>query len=136
LRLGTARVLREGPDVAIVGVGPIVHDALSAAALLAARGIQATVVDCRFVKPMDEEAIRSAIDGVRLVVTVEDNALPGGFGSAIDQLLAVLPGRPPVLNIGIPDAFIPHGALSTLRDRIGLTPERMAATIEDALAGR
>jgi len=70
------------------------------------------------------------------VVTVEDNALLGGFGSAIDQLLAACPGRPPVINIGIPDAFVPHGALATLRNRIGLTPGHMATTIEDALADR
>jgi 1-deoxy-D-xylulose-5-phosphate synthase len=134
LKLGTARLLRPGADVAILGVGPLVYDGLEAAALLASRGVEASVLDCRFVKPLDEVAVRRVVEGVRLVVTIEDNALAGGFGSAISELLAGSPGRPPVVSAGIPDSFVVHGAISALRERLGLTPAGLVATIEGALA--
>ncbi len=129
-----ARVLREGKDVAILGVGPFVYRALSAVQSLAERGLGASVVDCRFVKPLDAETILDAVEGVRLIVTVEDNAIAGGFGSGVDNLLSSRRTRPPVVHIGIPDAFIPHGALPVLYDRLGLTPQHIARRIEDALA--
>lgn len=136
LPLGVARVLREGADVAILGVGPMVYEAKRAAELLASRGVEAAVVDCRFVKPLDIEAVRRATAGVRLVVTVEDNALIGGFGSAIAELFAPAREGLPILRFGVPDAFVPHGALGVLRDGIGLTAAHMAASIEEHLASR
>ncbi|MBN1424806.1 1-deoxy-D-xylulose-5-phosphate synthase [Candidatus Fermentibacteria bacterium] len=136
LELGQARMLRRGGDVAFIGVGPIVYDTLEAAGILSDRGIQACVLDCRFVKPLDEAAVISAAAGVKLIVTVEDNALSGGFGGAIAELFMNRPGHAPIVRIGVPDSFVPHGALPILRERLGMIPQRMASTVEDALAAR
>ena len=134
LEIGRARVLREGSDVAIVALGSVVYPALAAAEELSRHGISATVVDARFAKPLDEETILRVAESAGRVLTVEENVLAGGFGSAIAELLVDrgLAQRVAMHRIGLPDEFVEHGPQSVLRERYDLTAERIAARVEAA----
>jgi 1-deoxy-D-xylulose-5-phosphate synthase len=119
--LGKAKLLREGGDVLILAVGSSVAEALRANTLLADRGVQAAVVDCRFVKPLDIDLISGLAARVPRIVTVEENVLQGGFGSAVLEALNES-GTPYqwLHRIGIPDRFIEHGPQRVLRSKYGL----------------
>ena len=122
--IGKAEVLRNGDDVAIIALGATVAPALEAAEELAARGIQATVVDGRFAKPLDGELITDIVKRIKNIVTVEENALSGGFGSHILSLLqqkGLSDFR--VKSIGIPDEFVEHGTQAILRAKYNLDKE-------------
>ena len=114
-------MLREGEDLLILALGASVYPALAAAEQLAARGFSATVVNARFVKPLDENLILTLAAKHGRVLTVEENVLAGGFGSAILELLADhgLTGVS-VKRLGIPDIFVEHGAPNILRQKYGL----------------
>ena len=124
LAVGEARVLEEGRDVALIGIGTGVGIAREAAALLQAQGEQPTVVDARFVKPLDSALLERLAATHRRIVTVEENALAGGFGSAV---LEQVGGSVPVVRFGLPDAFVPHGDRTMLLEDLGLTPRAVAA---------
>ncbi len=132
LTIGKGTRLVEGDDIAIIAVGSTVYPAIDAADLLRADGINADVIDARFVKPLDEQLILSVFDKGIPVVVVEDNTIVGGFGSAILEL-ASSKGYPLdlVRRIGIPDAFIEYDSLDALRERIGLTAARIAETARE-----
>jgi 1-deoxy-D-xylulose-5-phosphate synthase len=110
LESGRGRVLRRGKDLSILAAGNRVHPALRAAELLAERGIEAGVADMRFIKPLDEACVREMLEasGGRLL-TVEDNALATGFGSAVLEFLNSAGLRAEVLRLGIPDQYVEHG---------------------------
>jgi len=118
--LGKGEVLREGNDLLILALGASVHPALAAAARLAEHGFSATVVNARFVKPLDENLILSLAAKHGRVLTVEENVLAGGFGSAILELLADRELMVTVKRLGIPDTFVEHGAPEILRRKYGL----------------
>lgn len=122
LNLGEAEVLREGEDLLILAVGACVQPSLEAATLLEAEGIGCTVVNARFVKPLDEELIGSLAARIGRVVTVEENVLAGGFGSAVLEMLSEREwgGEILVKRIGIKDVFVEHGTQDELRARHGL----------------
>jgi 1-deoxy-D-xylulose-5-phosphate synthase len=103
--------------------------AQSAAELLAEDGVSVTLVDARWVKPLDLEIISSAASGHRLLVTVEENTGLGGFGAAVLEALSDLGLEAPVLRLSIPDCFVTHGATSRLLDEVGLTPEGIRGAI-------
>jgi 1-deoxy-D-xylulose-5-phosphate synthase len=131
LTLGVGEQLESGEDVSIVAIGSTVYPALDAARRLRERGIRATVVNARFVKPLDKTLILEVALRTGNLVTVEENALQGGFGSAVLELLAsegVYNVK--VKRIGIPDRFIEHGSQAQLRKDLGLDGEGIAATIE------
>jgi len=107
--IGQGELIREGKDVALIALGKAVDEALLAAEELAKRGIQAAVVDARFVKPLDVGLIRRVAGWTGRVVTIEDHALAGGFGSAVIEVLADELSRVDVLRLGLPDHFIEHG---------------------------
>ncbi len=131
LPLGRGEVLLEGDDVALVGIGTGVGMARETARLLSERGVSSTVVDARFVKPLDEELLLQLADAHRLLVTVEENVLAGGFGSAVLECVAE---RTRVLRFGIPNAFVPHGDREQLLEDLGLTPQALSAAVASALA--
>lgn len=135
LEIGKGEVLSEGDDLAIIAIGSTVYPALDAAKLLAERGINATVVNARFVKPLDQDLILKVARRTGVLVTVEENALAGGFGSAILELLEAegLTGIK-VKRIGIPDFFIEHGSQSQLRKDLSLDAHGIAATAETLLS--
>jgi len=131
LPVGKGRLLRDGgaaPDVAILAAGTPAHAALAAADLLAKDGISATVVDARFVKPLDEELVCAAAAAARRVVTVEESALAGGFGSAVLECLekAGLLQKVATRRLGIPDRFITHGDAQKQRAELGLDARGIA----------
>lgn len=131
LEIGRGELLSQGDDLAIVAIGATVYPALEAAKLLEAKGIRATVVNARFVKPLDRELILGVARQTGCIITVEENALQGGFGSAILELLAdegMTSVR--VKRIGIPDRYIEQGPQSRLRANLGLDGTGIAATAE------
>ena len=121
--VGRGVVLEEGRDVALIGIGTGVGIAREAAALLQAQGEQPTVVDARFVKPLDAELLERLAATHQRLVTVEESALAGGFGSAVLERLS---GVVPVVRFGLPDAFVPQGDRQRLLQDIGLTPQAVA----------
>lgn len=121
---GEGEVLRNGEDVAILALGASVAPSLEAAAKLAEKGVEATVVNARFAKPLDASLINDLSGRIKHVVTVEENVLIGGFGSSVNKLLQEY-GRydVQVKNIGIPDEFVEHGTQAILRSKYGLDAE-------------
>ncbi|MFI5330141.1 MAG: 1-deoxy-D-xylulose-5-phosphate synthase [Desulfobaccales bacterium] len=118
--IGQAEVLREGEDLLILALGASVYPALAAAEQLEAHGFSATVVNARFVKPLDENLILTLAAKHGRVLTVEENVLAGGFGSAVLELLADRGLAVAVKRLGIPDIFVEHGAPAILRQKYGL----------------
>lgn len=130
LPVGKGELLRTGKDVALVAVGSQVYPALEAANLLAQSGVEAAVINARFVKPLDEELLCRVAEKCKRVVTVEENALCGGFGSAVLELFQRKGlGHMPVLCLGLPDQFIPHGKRSELLALVGLTGQGIAGSV-------
>ncbi len=135
--IGRGELLREGERVALLGYGHGVEVASGAAALLAdEHGIDPTVADGRFAKPLDGELVERLLDEHDLLVTVEENVLPGGFGSAVVEHIADndLLGRARVLRIGLPDRYVTHGKPGLLREEVGLTAEQVAERVAAAVA--
>lgn len=128
LEVGKADVRREGSDVAILAIGRMVEVAEQAAETLAAEGVQARVVNMRWVKPMDLEAVAAAAQ-TELVVTIEENTGVGGFGSGVLEALADLGSDVASLRLAIGDCFVTHGEMSRLLSDVGLTPEAASAAI-------
>ncbi|MBU5638665.1 1-deoxy-D-xylulose-5-phosphate synthase [Geomonas sp. Red69] len=136
LEIGKGELLVQGTDLTLVAVGSTVYPALEAAALLKQKGIFASVVNARFVKPLDRELILSEAGRTGCVVTVEENALLGGFGSAVLEAVADagLTGIR-VKRIGIPDSFIEQGSQAQLRTDLGLDGAGIAAACQAFLKG-
>ncbi|MCL6517789.1 1-deoxy-D-xylulose-5-phosphate synthase [Alicyclobacillus sp.] len=120
--IGRAEVLREGGDVALLALGPMVGVAMRAADRLATRGIRATVVNMRFVKPIDRPLIVRLAERMP-VVTIEEAALAGGMGSAVLETLAEAGVCTPLVRKGLPDVFVEHGSRDELLRAFGLSPE-------------
>ncbi|MEU8478855.1 1-deoxy-D-xylulose-5-phosphate synthase [Streptomyces hygroscopicus] len=131
-RVGGMDVLRRGEDVLLVAAGVMATVALRAAELLAERGIGCTVIDPRWVKPVDPE-LPGLADRHRLVAVVEDNVRSGGVGAAVAQALRDAEVDLPVRTFGIPEAFLPHAKRGELLADIGLTPAEIAGRIGAAL---
>lgn len=139
LPIGRAEVLRQGGDLSIVAIGATVHPALEAAELLAAEGIRCTIVNSRFIKPLDEERILACAEETPALLTVEENVLQGGFGSAVLEVLQRHGCTVPARALGIPDTFVEHGSQAFLRAKYGLDREgivKAAKTLLQDLARR
>jgi 1-deoxy-D-xylulose-5-phosphate synthase len=137
IEIGRGEFLREGDErVAFLGYGYGVPVALGAAERLAGEhGVEATVADARFAKPLDGELVERLAAEHELLVTVEENVLAGGFGSAVLEHLADsdLLGGTRVLRFGLPDRYVTHGKPALLRDEVGLTPEAVAERVAEAV---
>ena len=119
--IGKGEVLKKGDDVLILAIGTSVSEALSAHSTLMEQGISATVVNCRFVKPLDSDLIRSLAREIPRIITVEENVRQGGFGSAILECLSDQRIAGFLLEcIGIPDTFVEHGSQNFLRAKYGI----------------
>lgn len=136
-RLGGMDVLREGdaPDVLLVSAGPMAELCVEAAALLDAQGISATVVDPRWVKPLDE-ALAPAAARHKLVAVVEDNGRVGGVGDAVARALRDADVDVPVRTYGVPQRFLDHAKRAKILSEIGLTAQGIAREITEAVAKR
>jgi 1-deoxy-D-xylulose-5-phosphate synthase len=136
IEIGRGELLREGERVALLGYGYGVPVALGAAdALAAEHGIEPTVADARFAKPLDAELVERLAADHEVLVTVEENVLSGGFGAGVLEHLADrdLLGDVRVLRIGLPDRYVTHGKPALLREEVGLTPEAVATKVAAAL---
>ncbi|ACM22005.1 1-deoxy-D-xylulose-5-phosphate synthase [Geotalea daltonii FRC-32] len=131
--LGVAEQLAKGEDITLIAIGSTVYPAMEAAEQLKAKGIKACVINARFVKPLDRNLILSAAGRSGCVVTVEENALQGGFGTAIMELLSDEGAGIKVKRIGIPDRFIEQGSQAQLRKDLGLDAAGIAQVAEDFL---
>ncbi|MGN6030076.1 MAG: 1-deoxy-D-xylulose-5-phosphate synthase [Thermomicrobiales bacterium] len=136
LPIGKAETLRQGRDVAILAVGSMVLTAERAAEELAADGIDATVVNARFVKPLDEDLILSLARSHGAIVTVEENAAMGGFGSGVLELLAREGIAIPVKVLGVPDRIFEQASQNRLRELAGLGVKDVVAASQQALAAK
>jgi 1-deoxy-D-xylulose-5-phosphate synthase len=136
LEIGTGEMLREGDGrVAIVGYGSGVAKGLEAAEELSARGMEVTVADARFAKPLDERLLAELAAEHELLVTVEEGVLAGGFGTAVWEALSEGGGvTPRILRIGLPDRYVTHGKPALLHAEVGFTGKRIAERIEAAVA--
>jgi 1-deoxy-D-xylulose-5-phosphate synthase len=135
LEIGRGEVLADGDDLAVIAIGATVYPALEASRILAEEGIRATVVNARFVKPLDRELILKAASRTGVLLTVEENALAGGFGGAILELLeSAGMFDVKVKRIGIPDRFIEHGSQGQLRADLGLDAAGIATSARKLLA--
>jgi transketolase len=134
-RVGRADVLREGTDAAIVACGTMVHRALEAADLLAARGVSARVVDMATIAPVDEEAIVAAA-ATGAVVTVEEASTRGGLGGAVAEVMATRAPEPAPMRILGFSGFQPTGSVEWLMERSHLTREGIAAAVGELVGAR
>ena len=114
-------VLREGEDVVLLGTGTGVRVALAAADLLVDAGVTATVANVRRVRPLDVDALLALLGSHSAAVTVEENALAGGFGSSILEVLSDAGMTIPVTRVGLPDEFVAHGDQASLYRDVGFT---------------
>ncbi|HEY3268072.1 MAG TPA: 1-deoxy-D-xylulose-5-phosphate synthase [Armatimonadota bacterium] len=134
LPIGQAEIVRDGADIALVAIGSMVYPALQAAKQLAAEGIEATVVNARFVKPLDVELLSNLARDIPHIVTIEEGCLCGGFGGAVLEMLEsrdIYSAR--VHRMGLPDRFIEHSPRTALLERYGLSAEGIVSRVRQVL---
>lgn len=129
LEIGKGRRLRQGERVALLNFGTLLPAAEAAAEVL-----NATLVDMRFVKPLDEALVLALADEHELLVTVEENAIMGGAGSAVNECLMRHKKPVPVLNLGLPDTFIEQGSQQQIWAKLGLDADGITQAVQDYLA--
>ncbi|CDM66029.1 1-deoxy-D-xylulose-5-phosphate synthase [Pyrinomonas methylaliphatogenes] len=134
LEIGKAEILRDGGEVALLAYGSMVHPSLRAAEQLAKEGIETTVVNARFAKPLDAELILALARTKRLIVTVEEAYLAGGFGSAVMELLEEngLLGRVRLVRMGVPDRWVTHGDQKLLLAKYGLDADGIYSRVKES----
>lgn len=127
--VGHYRMVHEGKEILLVGVGFMLHQLTQTAEILKEHGYQPTLVDARFVKPLDRESWLELIRQHETVVTLEDNVLPGGFGSALAELVIDAGLQVSLRRMGLPDDFVEHGEVSELYQQLGLDGASVAQKI-------
>jgi 1-deoxy-D-xylulose-5-phosphate synthase len=135
LEIGKGEILRDGGEIAIVAYGSMVHPALQAAENLAKEKIEATVVNARYVKPLDAPLLLALARTKRLIVTVEEAYLAGGFGSAILELLEEngLQDKVRIVRMGIPDRLVTHGDPKLLLAKYGLDADGIYMRVKESI---
>jgi len=131
LEIGKGELLRDGNDLVIVALGSTVRPAFEAAERLSGEGINAAVINARFVKPLDAELILRMVKKTGRMVTCEEHALQGGFGSAVLELLETAKMTSvKALRIGLPDQFVEHGSQAILRRKYGLDADGIGISVK------
>ncbi|MBL6793472.1 MAG: 1-deoxy-D-xylulose-5-phosphate synthase [Synechococcus sp. BS307-5m-G36] len=130
LAIGRGELLRDGNDLVIVAYGSMVAPAMETAALLEAAGLSASVINARFVRPLDQALIHPLARRVSRVVTMEEGTLSGGFGAAVLESLNDHDINVPVLRIGIADQLVDHATPQQSKEALGLTPKQMCMKIQ------
>lgn len=135
LEIGKAEILREGGDIAILALGSMTYPAVEAAEILANDNVDSTVVNVRWIKPLDDDLILSLAQTKRLLVTVEEAYLAGGFGSAVLEFLEAnnLQDRVKVVRIGVPDKIITHGDAKLLLAKYGLDADGIYSKVKETV---
>ena len=133
LPIGSWEVLRSGSDIAVLTVGPISYTIEKVAKDLDADGISIELVNCRFIKPMDESYLKSLINRFQTVLTIEEGAITGGFGDAVSSWLLEHNYQGKIKRLGLPDKFIQHGKRDELLSEIGLDKSGIIGTIKSLM---
>ncbi len=131
LEIGKAETLVEGEDVALLALGSMVNYSLKAARFLKAEGINAEVINMRFAKPLDTELLDKVASKFSKIITLEENNLPGGFGSAVSEYFISRNYKNDLSLIGLPDKFVDHGTQEELHRILGIDPEGIANRVKD-----
>ncbi|GAB1540583.1 hypothetical protein NUACC21_32520 [Scytonema sp. NUACC21] len=132
LPIGKGEILRYGYDVLMIGFGSMVYPALQAAEILSEYGIEATVINARFAKPLDTDLIVPLAKQIGRVVTLEEGCLIGGFGAAVTEALSDRGVLVPVKRIGVPDELVEHATPEESKAQLGLTGPQIAEQIQGA----
>ncbi len=129
LPIGKAEVLRQGDDVLLVGYGAMVYPAMQTAEILSEHGVEATVINARFAKPLDTDLMLPLAKRIARVATLEDGCVKGGFGSALAEELFDAGITPALIRFGVPDVLVDHASPSQSKAELGLMPAQMAERI-------
>ena len=129
LPIGKAEVLRQGDDVMLIGYGSMVYPAMQTAEILGEHGVQATVINARFAKPIDTELMLPLAEQIGKIVTMEDGCIMGGFGSALAEELMDRDMKPDLMRLGVPDELVDHASPDQSKAVLGLMPAQMAERI-------
>ena len=129
IKLGESNTVRSGKKIAILSFGSMLE-----AAQIAADQLNATLVDMRFIKPLDTQQIQTLASSHTLLVTIEENVIAGGAGSGVSEYLSEQNINTPIIHLGLPDTFVPHGKPDDLLQQCGLDADGIIARIEDSLA--
>jgi 1-deoxy-D-xylulose-5-phosphate synthase len=132
--LGKSEWIYREDEICLIAVGEMVETAEQVRDILKGEGHRVSLVNARFVKPLDREMILESCRDHKLLVTLEDNVITGGFGSAVLDVLAEEGCHKDVLTMGVPDRFIRHGSVPELKKEIGLDPESIADRIRKKLS--
>lgn len=136
LEIGKGEVVRNGSDAAILAIGNMVHNSEQAAELLEKDGINVEVINMRFVKPLDKELLLNTLERFDKILTVEDNTIKGGFGSAVVEFASQYNFKNDIMIHGIPDKFIEHGKPEELLEDLNLDAKGIADTVKAFLVNK
>lgn len=131
--IGSWEVLREGTDAAILTFGTMIPMAIEAAEVLAQKGLQVSVINARFIKPLDTALLDELFESNTPLMTVEEAVLAGGFGSAVLEYANCQSAQNPIKRMGIPDHFVEHGDVNELLAEIGMTVEQLTLDVESLI---
>ena len=130
---GKSEIIFEEEGIALFAVGAMVETAEKVREILKEKGYACSLINARFVKPIDEDMLIRITDTHRLIVTLEDNVMSGGYGEHVTEFAAVNDLQTEILNIAVPDEFVPHGSIDILREKLGMDPESVAGRIINKL---
>ena len=132
LEIGKSEVVAAGKDILLLGIGTMVNHALKAREILSKENIQAEVINARFVKPLDKDLLQQKFKKFPIIVTIEDNAIQGGFGSAVIELMIESTSKKATIyRLGIPDEFIEQGTPAELYEQVGLDAKGIAGFVSE-----
>ena len=126
IRTGKAEIIKNGENISIIAIGKMVARAVEVADILKEEGINAEVINARFLKPLDEETITNSITKTKVVITIEDNIIEGALGTKIEELIVEKNIQAKIRKFGYPDKFIKHGTPQELEKIYGLDAENIA----------
>jgi 1-deoxy-D-xylulose-5-phosphate synthase len=130
IEIGKSEKLENGNDVALLALGSMVDYAQKASKLLSESSISCELINMRFAKPLDTRRLDEVAKKFKKIVTLEENSLPGGFGSAVTEYFSDKKYKNDLLRIGLPDYFIDHGTQAELHKRLGIDPEGIVEKVK------
>ncbi|MCR4990246.1 MAG: 1-deoxy-D-xylulose-5-phosphate synthase [Lachnospiraceae bacterium] len=132
MEYGKAELLYAEGDICLIAVGSMVETATEVRELLREKGLKCSIVNARFVKPIDEYAIKWASDNHRLVVTMEENVITGGFGQSVRNYMDTLEDKSKLINVALPDDYVEHGSVALLKKELKVDAESICELILDS----
>ena len=130
IKLGTYEVISKGEDIAILAIGTMVKHSIEAKQILVGDNINPTIVNARFLKPMDENLLHKIFKEHKTIITIEDNVIDGGFGSRVNKFMVDNNYKSKIINIGLPDEFVQHGNAEDIYEYVGLSSKCIAKRIK------